>query len=321
MIDVREATVAGQQDWNGVAFPLILSCQSPDATLDDTSTWIAANSADLDRRAAAHGAILFRSFPVRSDLDFDTFIAAFGLPNFTYEDSLSNAVRTNRTERVFTANEAPPDVTIYLHHEMAQTPIYPSKLFFFCEKAAEEGGATPLCRSDILFDRLTQEMPRFASDSETKGLLYSNTMPDDDNATSGQGRSWRSTFSVSTREEAEAAMRKLGYTWQWLDDGSLRATTPVMQAVRDLGDGRKSFFNQLIAAFKGWDDPAKAITFGDGSPLDAGAAEHATVIADELSFDVPWQTGDVALVDNFVTMHGRRAFSGTRRVLASLVAA
>jgi len=230
-------------------------------------------------------------------------------------------VRTNRTERVFTANEAPPDVTIYLHHEMAQTPIYPSKLFFFCEKAAEEGGATPLCRSDILFDRLKKETPQFASDSETKGLLYSNTMPDDDNAASGQGRSWRSTFSVANREEAEAAMRKLGYTWQWLDDGALRATTPVMQAVRDLGDGRKSFFNQLIAAFKGWDDPARAITFGDGSPLDAAAAEQATVIADELSFDVPWQTGDVALVDNFVAMHGRRAFSGTRRVLASLVAA
>jgi alpha-ketoglutarate-dependent taurine dioxygenase len=29
----------------------------------------------------------------------------------------------------------------------------------------------------------------------------------------------------------------------------------------------------------------------------------------------------VALVDNFVTMHGRRTFAGTRRVLASLVAA
>jgi hypothetical protein len=29
----------------------------------------------------------------------------------------------------------------------------------------------------------------------------------------------------------------------------------------------------------------------------------------------------VALVDNFVTMHGRRTFSGTRKVLASLVAA
>ena len=37
-------------------------------------------------------------------------------------------------------------------------------------------------------------------------------------------------------------------------------------------------------------------------------------------FDMPWQRGDVVLVDNYVTMHGRRTFTGTRKVLASLVA-
>ena len=34
-----------------------------------------------------------------------------------------------------------------------------------------------------------------------------------------------------------------------------------------------------------------------------------------MTFDIAWQRGDVALVDNFVTMHGRRTFSGTRKVL------
>ena len=53
---------------------------------------------------------------------FDDFVAGFDLPNFAYDESLSNAVRHNRTPRVFTANEAPQDVEIFLHHEMAQTP-------------------------------------------------------------------------------------------------------------------------------------------------------------------------------------------------------
>jgi alpha-ketoglutarate-dependent taurine dioxygenase len=39
-----------------------------------------------------------------------------------------------------------------------------------------------------------------------------------------------------------------------------------------------------------------------------------------MSFEIPWQNGDVALVDNFVVMHGRRTFTGTRKVLASLIA-
>jgi hypothetical protein len=138
------------------------------------------------------------------------------------------------------------------------------------------------------------------------------------------GRSWQGTFSVDNREAAEARLAKLGYSWEWQANGDLRATTPVLPAVRDLGDGRASFFNQLIAAFNGWkdtrNDPAKAITLGDGTPLDPANVAAASALADELTFDIPWQAGDLALVDNYIAMHGRRTFKGTRRVLASLVA-
>ena len=92
-----------------------------------------------------------------------------------------------------------------------------------------------------------------------------------------------------------------------------------------LADGRKTFFNQLIAAYRGWkdvrNDPSKAIAFGDGTPLDADGVAAAVELADELTYDLAWRRGDVALVDNFVAMHGRRPFTGTRKVLASLVAA
>ena len=324
MITATEQSCDGQRTEGGSVFPLLIRCDSSDATLARTEAWIVQNSEELSAKAATHGAVLFRGFPLATDYDFDTFVAAFGLPNFTYEDSLSNAVRRNRTARVFTANEAPADVNICLHHEMAQTPIYPSKLFFFCEKAAEQGGATPLCRSDILFDRMTKEMPQFALDCADKGLLYSHVMPAVDDAASGMGRSWQSTWKASTPQEAEARMTELGYAWEWQDDGCLKVTTPQLQAVKRLRNGGTVFFNQLIAAFHGWkdarNDPGKSITFGDGAPLDSRAMDRVIEMAEEITFDVPWQAGDVALVDNYVTMHGRRTFQGTRKVLASLVA-
>jgi hypothetical protein len=323
---VTEIAIAGQSHPFGghEAFPLVLYSESP-GDLVETVDWLKATAASLIEKATRHGAILFRGFPLETAEDFDAFIAAFGFGNFPYEESLSNAVRISKTERVFTANEAPPEVDILLHHEMAQTPIYPSRLFFFCEQPAETGGATPLCRSDVLLDLLENECPEFVRDCETKGLLYSNVMPGESDPNSGMGRSWRSTFRAVTRDEAEARMATLGYSWEWQSDGSLRATTPVLPAVRELSSGRRSFFNQLIAASKGWkddrNDPAKAITFGDGTPLDVDAVHTASNLADEMTFDVPWQRGDVALVDNFAVMHGRRTFSGTRKVLASLVAA
>jgi alpha-ketoglutarate-dependent taurine dioxygenase len=321
---VAPASAPGQQQYGGQVFPLVLECQSTGVTPDAAAAWIGANRDDLLEKAAAHGAILFRNFGLATPEDFDRFVAAFGLTNFPYDQSLSNAVRVNKTPRVFTANEAPPSVTIFLHHEMAQTPIYPSRLFFFCEQPSEQGGATPICRSDILWDRLAADRPQFARDCEAKGLKYTNVMPAANDATSGMGRSWQSTLRANTRDDAERRLRDLKYSWEWLPDGSLRATTPVLPAVRQIGGGRKAFFNQLIAASQGWkdtrNDPSKSITFGDGSPLDREAVDHATKLGEELSFDIPWQRGDVALVDNFVAMHGRRTFAGTRKVLASLIA-
>lgn len=317
--------VSGQQNYDGHGFPLVLQCQTPNATLDATASWVAENRGRLEAQAALHGAILFRGFPLTTAEDFDGFVSACDWPNFAYDESLSNAVRVNRTPRVFTANEAPPTVTIFLHHEMAQTPVYPSKLFFFCEQPAEQGGATPLCRSDILWQRLSEHCPTFARDCSQKGLRYTNVMPSANDSSSGMGRSWQSTLRAETRDAAERRLKALRYDWQWLDDGCLRATTPVLEAVRVLPDGRSTFFNQLIAAYCGWkdsrNDPSKSITHGDGSPLDAEAALEAARLAEEITFDLAWQRGDVALVDNYVTMHGRRTFSGTRKVLASLVAA
>jgi hypothetical protein len=321
-ISMVKASVPGQQTDYAHVFPLVLQCETPGVTLADATAWAHGRRDELLQKAGEHGAVLFRGLPLNSPEDFDAFVAAFGLTNFPYKESLSNAVRVNWTERIFSANEAPADVTIYFHHEMAQTPIFPAKLFFFCQQPAEEGGETPLCRSDILFERLAERCPQFARDCGEKGLRYSNVMPSDNDPKSGMGRSWKSTLRAETREEAEQRLRDIGYDWEWLSDGSLRATTPVLPAVYEVAPGRKTFFNQLIAAFQGWkddrNDPAKAIRFGDGSPLDREAVNVATELAYELAFDLPWQRGDAVLVDNILTMHGRRTFRGTRKVLASL---
>ncbi|MCA9109583.1 MAG: TauD/TfdA family dioxygenase, partial [Planctomycetaceae bacterium] len=136
------------------------------------------------------------------------------------------------------------------------------------------------------------------------------------------GRSWRKTLRADNRESAESRLRDFGYSWEWLDDDCLRATTPVLPAIREISPGRHSFFNQLIAASSGWkdtrNDPSRAITHGDGQPLDREVVLMASELASEFTFDVNWQPGDVALVDNRISMHARQPFSGPRKIWASL---
>ena len=321
-LSVDQIKIEKQQEYEGSVFPHVLRCNDQRTDLNSATDWVRMHASDLLASATRDGAVLLRDFPVSSAEDFDAIVEALHLPNFPYEKSLSNAVRINRTPRVFSANEAPPEVQIFFHHEMAQTPLYPRWIFFSCEIAAEQGGATPICRSDVLLEKLKKSCPEFVRTCTQKGLRYTNVMPSDNDANSGMGRSWKSTLGVATREEAEARLGELRYTWEWIDNDCLKATTPALPAVVELEDGRSVFFNQLIAAFCGWkdsrNDPSKSICHGDGTPLDTNAVAVAIELSEQLAFDLQWQAGDVVIVDNMVTMHARRSFSGTRKVLASL---
>ncbi|MCG6155556.1 TauD/TfdA family dioxygenase [Rubinisphaera margarita] len=311
-----------QQYEDGSQFPAGYLCRDENAQLTPLLEAISGARDELLVEATQHGAVLFRGLPMPTANEFDQFIQALQLPNFPYAKSLSNAVRVNRTERVFSANEAPPDVQIFFHHEMAQTPLFPRWIMFYCEIAPEVGGATPICRSDILLKRLEADCPEFVAACREKGLKYTNVMPSENDAQSGMGRSWKSTLGVDSREAAEQRLQDLNYSWVWREDGCLEATTPPLPAVRETISGRPVFFNQLIAAFSGWkdsrNDPSKAIRHGDGNPLDPAAVARAIELANELSYDLEWQPGDAVLIDNTIAMHARKPFSGTRKVLASL---
>ena len=206
---------------------MVIECQTESSDLSESTDWVSANREALISDAQTHGAVLFRGFPMRDPSDFDPFISAFALENFPYEQSLSNAVRINFTPRVFSANEAPSDVTIFLHHEMAQTPLFPGMLFFCCQRAADEGGATPLCRSDVLLEQMNHRCPEFVRDCESKGLKYSNVMPrliagsqlpkeeGKRNCLRVWTRSWQSLMMISN--SLRAAMRGVSF-WpmSWL---------------------------------------------------------------------------------------------------------
>jgi hypothetical protein len=305
-------------------FPTIIINDGSIKTIAEATSWIVNNLKSLQAELSFTGAILFRGFPVTNAQTYDDFFSAFGYPNFTYKESLSNAVRINFTEYVFTANEAPKDIEIYLHNEMAQTPIYPSRISLFCEEAADNGGETVICRSDEIYNQLVAFDEKTTNKLEEFGIKYTTTMPGKDRPESGQGRSWKSTLSVTDVFEAEAKLKELGYSWEWLEDGSLKAQTAALPAIRTLDSNRKVFFNQIIAAYKGWegvnDNPSLALCFGDDSLFTKTYLDKVVSISEEVSYNIDWQNGDVALVDNNLAMHGRRPYSGDtkRKVLVVL---
>jgi hypothetical protein len=194
--------------------------------------------------------------------------------------------------------------------------------------------------------------PAFCKKLEELGVKYTIHMGGESNSGIGVGRSWKSYFGGETKEACETKMAQLGYTWKWSDDSALVATTPRLEAIACApGTETRCFFNQLPAtlanalefmggssanpnakaAAAGEAPPPpkvtqqaidKCLTFGDGSSISVETLQHARSLCEDHAVDLKWQSGDVALLDNFLVMHARRIWNGpvgTRKLLASLV--
>jgi alpha-ketoglutarate-dependent taurine dioxygenase len=322
----------------------------------DVAKWIEEYRQQIDMALREHGAVLFRGFPLKGANDFDAFVRAFhGWEDLSYEKSMSFAVRKRCAGRICTTNEGKSGGLVF-HHEQAQTPLWPSKVFFCCQKAAApgDGGETGLSPSDLVLTRLREKYPAFVEKCEKEGVKYTIYAGPEQDASKGAGRSWKSFFHVQSREECEKVMREGGWEWEWgagppgvkVSEQYLKCTTPRLDAVKTApGTDKKCFFNQLIATTAnalefskvgtngGGFDPLKdvptqdginaCVRFADGDQIDLDILLDAKRLCEENAYDIPWQDGDVALIDNYLVMHARRMWNGpagTRQLLASLVA-
>ncbi|XP_057773152.1 clavaminate synthase-like protein At3g21360 [Salvia miltiorrhiza] len=317
-----ETKIPHQKSHGGVTFPAVLSpaaaggASSLTAGVKEQRPW-------LDSLLHKHGAILFRGFDsLATASDFNDVVEAFGYEELPYVGGA--APRTNVVGRVFTANESPPDQKIPFHHEMAQVQKYPTKLFFFCEVEPESGGETPIVPSHIIYERMKEKHSDFVHKLEKHGVIYTRVLGEDDDPSSPIGRGWKSTFLTADKAVAQERAAKLNMKVEWGDDGAVKTIMGPMAAIKEdeTRRHRKIWFNSMVAAYTGWEDkrndPKKAVTFGDGSLLPDDVIYDCLRILEEESVAIPWQKGDVLLIDNMAVLHARKPFTPPRRILASL---
>ncbi len=320
---------AQQQVVNGYCFPLIIKA-SEQLKTDQKACfkWLAEFGDDLRLALQDHGAIYFKDFPLLGATDFEKALDEAKFKEMPYVGGAApREVVTSR--RILTANESPADQPIPFHHEMAQTPNPPGYVFFYCETAAQSGGATPIVHSHQVYQRFSEINPEFAKRFEEHGAKYVRIMPAIDDPNSPIGRSWKSTFQVQSQNkdtaklEAEQAMKKLGTSWRWLEDGNLYTESASVPAIRlEPRTQMKTFFNSAVAAYTGWvderNDPTKAVKCGDDTAVDGSALLATAEAMKDLKVALKWEKGDMMWIDNHLTMHSREPYQGERRILAAI---
>jgi len=120
-------------------------------------------------------------------------------------------------------------------------------------------------------------------------------------------------------------MHAKGFTWEWDDsNGSCKIISPKLDAVITGSNGKKAFFNSIVAAFKsksiseGIDRYGKAVVFGDGSALSPEIVEGLNDWMHQNKCSYKWQAGDFCVIDNTINFHSREPFVGLRKVFAAI---
>ena len=126
---------------------------------------------------------------------------------------------------------------------MVQNPIPPTHICFYCHKITAEGGSTPILRSDFVYDWLLENYPEFLKEVEEKGVKYIRIAPESDDSSLGFGKSWKKTYGVETKEEAQKIAASNGYTAEFIEGNACKITSKVLPAVKVASDGTKIFYN------------------------------------------------------------------------------
>jgi len=320
---VEEVRLDEQKQFEDVGvFPFAFAPQNKDSSIEEAVEWVKDNKDKIEEILLRHGAILFRGFPIVDPLAFDKFVASFGYINQPYSGGA--APRNHIVGNVFTANESPPEVEIPFHHEMSQSVNTPKKLFFYCGAVPNSGGETPICLSNEVYKRMVDKYKDSTQKLEQLGAHYARILPEETDDSSPQGRGWKATYFVSTREEVEKVVTERGLNFEWLPNGDLKTTSAApMPAIQvDVRTGLKVWYNGIVPVYTAWNDSRhvgpKCVTFGDGAPFDSEFVFGCYRIMNEICVKHKWEQGDVLLVDNRTTMHARCSYVGNRKVYASL---
>lgn len=306
--------------------------------LDTLLGWCREYAEPLEQAIADHGAVLFRGFAIGQSRQFEAFSDLW--PAYTLGYQAGATAREAVEGRVYEATRVPPQIRIMLHQEMAYMRSYPSKLGFYCKSAPDRGGET------IIGDmrKFTAALPASFMDKLRKyGVRYKRNFRSPDTCDGRADpvfnhRTWVEAFYTEDRGRVEEDCTSRGLEFEWLADGSITTWNNLPGVARHGRNGDTLYFSQLHTQVPHWRWMGEEVweryrsvytpgvarpydaCFGDGSALEDDDILTVYDELDNVTVAFPWQNGDVMVVDNLHTGHGRNPYAGLRDVQVTLMA-
>lgn len=294
-------------------------------TTERLSTWLPENSGVIEQTMLQSGAILFRGFHIDGPIAFQDCIEAISGTPMDYPGIYQGAaVRRHVYGKIYTSTEFSPEYRLHLHSECSFAHCWPLRLFFLCTKASRQGGETPLADIRGILQRLS---PAVRAKFEDKGVMYVR------NYGIGSAPSWQSIFNTDNRYEVGRFCSSIGVATEWISETRLRTRSVRPALMKHPQTGELVWFNHvnsahvwsnepvlrdaLLTEFEPQDLPRNCY-YGDGSDIDVATLEVIRDAYQQETTLFDWQDGDLLMLDNMLTAHGRQPYVGERQVLVGM---
>ena len=307
----------------------------------DSTRYLNESSSEILKALLQNGAVLFKGLHKLHDpVEFENLIESIGLKTRGYVGGSSP--RGVIKGKVMEATRTPEDWSIILHQEQAYIIDAPEVIAFYCETPAEGGlGESVLGDMRSLTDKVD---PKIYAELKARGIRLRRPLPSSGRVELKPGvkKSWEEALAVPSKAEAEQVCRSRGWDFQWSGEDLVlwqdiiqpERAHPISQKAMwfnqvhfwgaapmmewALIDGRLDDWNELKRARDQNPELLEAMCFGDGEilPDDLSLELFETVRQQEMDFRL--ESGDLLLVDNVQFAHGRRAFSGLRKINVTL---
>src|SRR5436190_13207189 len=291
-----------------------------DAT-GDAPRWAAGHRDALRAAVAQHGSLLVRGLGLRDVAETEAVFRQLGS---LMTETEAFAPRRRYSEGVYSSSKWPPNQPMCMHHELSYALELPSLMLFACLVAPTEGGATPVADAAAVLQALPIELiERF----ERVGWLLIRNYNEE------IGASIAEAFGSDDRHAVESYCRANAIRFEWQPDGALRTWQRRSAVVHHPRTGQRCWFNQVaflnewtidpevreyLVDIYGEDKLPFNTRFGNGDAIGADAVQLINKVYEANTARERWQAGDLMLVDNVRTAHGREPFEGPREVLVAM---
>ncbi len=289
----------------------------------DVAQWYAGNAASVEKDLLEYGCVLFRGFHVRGQEDFEGFARAAITDLATYTEGATP--RKELKKGIYTSTEFPADQEIGLHNELSYVPRPPRRVAFCCLVAPESGGQTQLADVRNVYRRVD---PALVAEFEARGgwMLrrnYGNHF----------GPTVAKAFGTDDMDEVRHYCLRAGIRIEVHSDDQV-TTEQVRETVHlHPVSGEQVWFNHVAFWHPSSLCPSiRAVLddlysrkeypyctyYGDGTeiPDEHVATLREAYLAEEVRFD--WEEGDILLIDNWRVAHGRKPFTGDRKIIVAM---